>query len=81
MDKETKAKELEMSFDLTDELLLECVRDTEEETRKALKEELKKRFDKARDDVERRSIIITEQRFEAMTFEEIQELAELVGDF
>lgn len=79
MDYERKTKELEMSFDLTDELLLICVKDTEEETRAAIKEEITKRFDKAKDDVARTAIILTEQRFKAMSFEEIKELAELLN--
>lgn len=77
MDNETKVKELEMSFDITDEIISECILETEEETRAAIKEEIKRRFDRAKDDVERTAILLAKKRLDDMTFTELQELADL----
>ena len=56
------------------------IRDNEEETRLAIKEEIKKRFDSAIDDVERSAILTAQQQLKEMSFEELQEQAELLGD-
>ena len=80
MEQEDKVRELAMAFDLMDEIIPLCIRDNEEETRLAIKEEIKKRFDSAIDDVERNAILTAQQQLKEMSFEELQEQAELLGD-
>ena len=74
MDFASKNKEMKLAFDLLDELCIKCFRYSEEETRIAIKEEIKHRFDHARDDVMRSAILTVQQYFKNMTHQQIYDL-------
>ena len=71
MDLETKNKEMQMAFDLLDELCIKCFRFSEEETRKAIKEEIKYRFDHAKDDATKSAVLCSQQYLKNMTHQQI----------
>ena len=80
MSQEDKVNELAMAFDLMDEIIPLCIKDTEEETRKAIKEEIKKRYEKATNELERNALISAQSKLDEFSFEELQEQAELLSD-
>ena len=80
MSQEDKVNELAMAFDLMDEIIPLCIKDTEEETRKAIKEEIRKRYEKATSELERNALISAQAKLDEFSFEELQEQAELLSD-
>ena len=74
MDRKTKIKEMQMAFDLLEKMCISCFRDTEEETRIAIKEEIKYRFDHAKDDATRSAILCVQQYLKNMTYEQILDM-------
>ncbi len=80
MDYQQKTKELQKAYALLDEICLLCLKETEEETRKAIKEEIKKRFERASDDVERSIVLTVQQYLKNMTYEVIKQIAILAKE-
>lgn len=74
MDFETKNKEMQMAFDLLEEMCISCFRYSEEETRKVIKEEIKRRFDHAKDDATRSAVLCVQQYLKNMTHQQIYDM-------
>ena len=75
MDYQEKINEYQKAFALLDEICLLCLKETEEETRKALKEEIRKRFERAPDDVERSIVLTVQQYLKNMSYDVIKQIA------
>lgn len=75
MDYEKKTKDLQKAFELLDKLCIICLKETDRETRIAIKQEIARRFEKARDDEERSIILTVQQYFKGMSYFDIYEMS------
>ena len=74
MDFEKKTKDLQKAFELLDKLCIICFKETEEETRLAIKKEIAKRFEKAKDDEERSIVLTVQQYLKGMSYTDIYDM-------
>ena len=70
---------LSRTFDLFDELLLSCVKDSEEDTRRAIRDEVIKRGDATDDEFEKRALMDAYKRLEVLSYEEMVDLRDTIG--
>ena len=75
MDYARKTKEYQRAFDLLDEMCIICFKETNKETREAIKKEIKRRFESAKDDVERSVVLMVQQYLKGMSHYDIYRMA------